>query len=86
MTDKDDDRPKYKIENGETLMRVTKDMLEDPNEPGIPLLLAASRELEISFFESGIPVYRRVGYSHDMPKYHASFMPRKKQTKEPDKK
>ena len=85
MTDKEDDRPEYKIEDGRILARVTKDMLEDPKEPGIPLLQAATRELEAEFFDSGVPVYRCVGYSQDRPKYHASFIPRKKQTKGSDK-
>ena len=74
----------FKIEDGKILKRVTKEMLKDPDEPGIHPLEAAMRRLDAKFFEEGMPLYRSVGYTKDKPEYHASFVPRKRQTKEPD--
>ena len=68
----------FKIEDGKILKRVTKDMLKDPDEPGLHPLEVAMRQLDAEFFEQGMPLYRTVGYTHDTTQYHASFVPRKK--------
>ena len=68
----------FKIEDGKILKRVTKDMLKDPDEPGLHPLEVAMRELDAKFFEQGMPLYRTVGYTRNKREYHASFVPRKK--------
>ena len=85
MEDKENDRLNYIFEDGKIKVRLTKDMLKDPDEPGLHPLEKASRELNAEFLESGLPVYSIIGYSGTQPRYQASFMPRKKQTREPGK-
>ena len=80
MTDKENDRPDYIFEDGEIKVRLTKDRLENPNDPRTHSLEAVSRRLCAEWVESGLPVYATVAYSKDKPKHHASFVLRKKQT------
>ena len=84
MAKKDNTLPNFRIEDGQIWKRVTKEMLKDPDEPGIPPLEVAMRQLDAEFFERGIPSYRSVGYTKDKSQYHASFIPRKKPQQDPE--
>ena len=74
----------FKIEDGKILKRVTKDMLKDPDEPGLHPLEVAMRQLDVKFFEQGMPLYRTVGYTRNKRQYHASFVPSKKPQPDPE--
>ena len=52
---------------------VTEDMLEDPEEEGIPPLARAARAIEITNFRSGVPCYRRELRPGVQPKYRVNF-------------
>ena len=74
----------FKIEDGKILKRVTKDMLNVPDEPGLHPLEVAMRQLDAKFFEQGMPLYRTVGYTRNTREYHASFVPRNKPQQDPE--
>ena len=64
--------------------RVTEDMLQDPNEPGINPLDKAARQLEAKFFWSGKPVYRSRRRPGAQPTLQVNFIPRRKQRMMPE--
>jgi hypothetical protein len=47
---KDDDRYIYTL--------ITEEILEDPDEPGIPPLEAMARRIDADLFKTGKPLYR----------------------------
>ena len=54
---------------------VTKEMLEDPDEPGIHPLEAVVRKLEAHFFHEGMPCSRRELKPGVEPRYYVTFPP-----------
>ena len=84
MAKKDNTLPNFRIEDGQIWKRVTKEMLKDPDEPGLHPLEVAMRQLDAKFFEQGMPLYRTVGYTRNKREYHASFVPRNKPQQDPE--